>query len=304
MPVVIGVIVAMVFVAAIAVWVFAVRGAARGAAAGSGSGEEFARPRPPVTEFHVRGEEARVYFDVPLGTGGADEVLANLLVHEAVEVVREKRHTLPIGDAEMVVAFARGGDGFERVGQFKLATPGELPPPVAPPPPAYAAGPDPLAASFDAVSPQAPGTVEAPRRELLGPVGPEVAVPATLEAGLRAQGIEPSAASAGELVVGTLRMSGYQLSPADREGTFFATRAGMRTYITVDEFKPGDYPELAEALINQFMVAFASSGADRGILVSDRFGPFLCYEKERREPRVRFVTRERIQHFIDSLAVG
>ncbi len=47
-----------------------------------------------------------------------------------------------------------------------------------------------------------------------------------------------------------------------------------------------------------------NSGADRGLMVSDKFGPFEVYERERREPRVRFVTRERLQGFVDALTVG
>ena len=38
-------------------------------------------------------------------------------------------------------------------------------------------------------------------------------------------------------------------------------------------------------------------------VVSDKFGPFLVYEKERREPWVHFITRERLQQFVDSLAL-
>ena len=51
------------------------------------------------------------------------------------------------------------------------------------------------------------------------------------------------------------------------------------------------------------MVRFEQSGTERGLLVSDKFCPFIVYEKERREPRVRFLTRERLQQFIDSLAL-
>jgi hypothetical protein len=40
------------------------------------------------------------------------------------------------------------------------------------------------------------------------------------------------------------------------------------------------------------------------LLISDKFCPFIVYEKERREPRVHFITRERLQQFVDSLALG
>ncbi|NNJ46647.1 MAG: hypothetical protein HKP18_02335 [Acidimicrobiia bacterium] len=76
-----------------------------------------------------------------------------------------------------------------------------------------------------------------------------------------------------------------------------------RTYLFIDPLAETDYPELSEKMINRFMVGFEQSGHNRGLLVSDKFGPFLVYEKERREPRVHFITRERLQQFVDSLAL-
>src|SRR5688572_27003462 len=58
---------------------------------------DFAHFRPAVADFGVEGRTARVRFDVPLPDGGADEILSELLVGEAIEVVREKRHSLPLG---------------------------------------------------------------------------------------------------------------------------------------------------------------------------------------------------------------
>src|SRR5690606_11892673 len=66
-------------------------------------------PRPRLVDMHIEGTEARVTFDVPFPEDG-DPVLADLLVQEALEVVREKRHTLPIEQVTSVVAFAGRGD--------------------------------------------------------------------------------------------------------------------------------------------------------------------------------------------------
>jgi hypothetical protein len=38
--------------------------------------------------------------------------------------------------------------------------------------------------------------------------------------------------------------------------------------------------------------------------VTDKFGPYVMYEKERRDPRCRFITRERLQVFVDSFALN
>jgi len=55
--------------------------------------------RAPVEEFHVVGNEARVTFGVPLGESD-DEILNDLLADEAIEVLRDRRHTLPIEDVD------------------------------------------------------------------------------------------------------------------------------------------------------------------------------------------------------------
>ena len=305
MAAVIGIIIFLAVVAAIAYFVF------RGAKAlppeiGASKGvSEPVRPVPPVAEFHVTGDAANVYFDVPL-PDGADTVLEKLLLHEAVEVVREKRHTLPIDQVAKVVAFGKSGSEYAKVGEVGLETPGTLPPPAPPPTVFKQAGPDPLAAFGGSSGGAAPGVAAAVPDEGIGPAGADLELSAQVESGLRLQGFDPSSATAGELVLGLLRLSGYTVSaptPADGYETYTASNPAGRTYVCVDPLAEGDYPELAEPMINRFMVDFNQSGHDRGLLVSDKFGPFLVYEKERREPRVHFITRERLQQFVDSLAL-
>src|SRR3989304_9322332 len=89
--------------------------------------EMAAAPRPRVVEMHVIGEEARVTFDVPIAED--DEILNELLTHEAIEVVREKRHSLPIDQVTTVVALAGRGGGPRGGGGSRLDAPGPLPPP-------------------------------------------------------------------------------------------------------------------------------------------------------------------------------
>ena len=43
---------------------------------------------------------------------------------------------------------------------------------------------------------------------------------------------------------------------------------------------------------------------ERGMLISDKYSPYMVYEVESNQPKVRFITRERIQRFIDSMAIG
>jgi hypothetical protein len=266
---------------------------------------EPVRPIPPVAEFHVKGDAANVYFDVPLPEGG-DAVLQKLLLHEAVEVVREKRHTLPIDQVSRVVVYGRSGSEYAKVGTVNLETPGTLPPPAPPPVTFKRSGPDPLASFAGGPSGAPPGVSTRLPEEGLGPAGPEVELPSTVESGLRMQGVDPSSAAAGDLVVGLLKLGGFTVTgPTEGDGfvTYVASNPTGRTYIHVDPLRESDYPELEERAINRFMINFEQSGTERGLLVSDKFGPFVVYDRERREPRVKFITRERLQQFVDSLAL-
>jgi hypothetical protein len=265
---------------------------------------DFTRPRPNVDSFHVHESQARVTFDVPFPPEG-DEVLADLLVGEAVEVVREKRHTLPIDDVTEVVVFA-GGDSPREVGRMSLVTPGVLPPPsrITDILNLHAIGVDPLAAEFEGEPMAVPETIAPTRRDELEPLGEMIRLPRAVATGLRAQGVDPGSMSAAELVTGVLSLFGYQVAPGLAEGHFTASKAGSTTFIMSDPYQPGDYPEVEEAAIRRFVVAFEQSGADRGMYVSEKFAPFSIYETERRNPRVRFITRERLQKLVDSMSLS
>ncbi len=278
-----------------------------GAATGAQADAGFDRLRPPYREFHVRGNEALVYFDAPVPTGGADSVLQDLLVKEAVEVVREKRsHDLPIDDLTTVRAFGRRDHQDVEVGSISLETPGQLPaidiPPLAPH--ASAVAFDPLAHLAEQQFSITPGTDAQPADAGLKSLASELTLTANTAAGLRAQGVDPASMTVTELTLGLLRLGGYTVTPGGKDNAYIAARAGTRTYLLLVDHASGDYPELGEQTINEFMVDFATSGTVRGMLVTDKYSPFLVYDKERREPRVRFITRERLQAFVDSFSMS
>lgn len=260
--------------------------------------------RAPVADFHVRGNEARVTFDVPLSAEG-DDVLNELLLDQAVEVVREKRHTLPIDDVTHIVALA-GREEVTEIGRTELTSPGELPPPVE------AAGltlthvaRDPFAGQFDeAEAPVSYDTKADVPADELRPLHEEITLPKGLERGLRATGVDPARVSGPELAVGLLKLFGYSITDRAAPGSYMALKDGVSTYIATDAYSPGDHPEMEESVIRQFLADFGTSGADRGMVLSDKYGPFLVHEIESRQPKVRFITRERLQRFIDSMALG
>lgn len=263
------------------------------------------RPRPTVVAFHVRDDVAEVTFDVPLPAGGADEVMQELLVAEALEVVREKQHTLPITQVSKVTAFAgRGGDPV-KVGTMELPTRGELPPPLVAAPQLHLGhvGFDPIDAQFEGDS-EVPSTVTKSRSDTLGPIGGELRIPKAVEVGLRGQGIDPAEMDSGQLVAGLLRLFGYAVVDGGVPDTYTANKGGSVTFVRQVSHEADDSPELDEKDMRTFLVDFLSSKADRGLLVSDKYGPFSVYQMEKAEPRIQFVTRERLQKFIDALALN
>jgi len=286
------------------------RGAGGSRPAGRGAAEPEAESgdgglgfRPPASDFHVTQGEAHVYFDVPLPEGDPDPVLADILLGAAVEVLREKRSHLPLEGVSTVHAHAKRGADQVEVGKLTLDGPGELPPPAPLGGPMFTShkGPD-LFEEFGSAPPEAPGLdVRTPSDEL-APLGADLRFTAAAEAGLRAQGIDPAVAPSSDLVPALLRVSGYTVS--GEAPRFAATRGGVRHHIEIVDHSAHDHPELSEKAVNEFMVRFASSGAERGLLFTAKFGPFLIYDKERRESRVRFVTRERFQAFVNALSIG
>lgn len=264
------------------------------------------RPRPSVADFHVAGNEARVTFDVPLPDGDVDNVLRDLLTHEAVEVIREKRHSLPIDQVTRVVALAgREADPVE-VGAVELAEPGDLPPAVMDMPLLQFShlGHDPLEEQFhEDKEPQAPPEVVTGTDAALGPIGAELQIPKAVDVGLRSLGVDPATMSAPDLVVGMLKLYGYTVTDVS-DNTKQAVKGGQTTFLRLVPHQSGGYAELDETDIRRFVADFADARAERGLLVTDKYGPFEVYQRERRDPKVRFVTRERLQKFVDSLALS
>ena len=258
----------------------------------------------PVESFHVAGHEARVTFAVPLGDE-EDEVLNDLLVAQAVEVVRSKRRTLPIDGVTEIVALA--GEPAREVGRAELPAPGELPPPV--PESGFSLqhlAHDPFAKPFEeetdhSVSYDTP--VRAPDDDL-PPIRDELRLPKGLERGLRTAGTDPDSFTGPDFIIALLRMFGYSLTEHASEGSYMAMKDGVTTYILTDAYSKGQYPELDEGVVRRFLAEFGSSGANRGMLITDKYSPYMIYEIESHQPKVRFITRERLQRFVDSMSIG
>jgi hypothetical protein len=269
----------------------------------SSSAPEPAVRTAPVRDFHVQGNEARVSFDVPMPDED-DPILNDLLLDEAVEVVREKRHALPISDVTEIVVFAGRGD-VKEVGRTRLPSPGELPPPIESDVFNLThIAKDPFASQFEidhSVSYET--SIRVPADEL-GPIRDEVRVPMGLDRGLRARGVDPDVISGPEFILALLELFGYKVVSQGEPGVYTATKGTIDTFIRTEIYRPGEHPEVDESVIRKFVVEFGTSGAARGMLISDKYGPFMAHDIEDKDRRIRFVTRERTQAFIDSMALG
>jgi hypothetical protein len=247
---------------------------------------------------------ARVVFAVPIAEHGADPVLRDLLLHHAAEIMRDrKRRGQPLDGVDTVRVFARQAGAEVEVGQLDLAIPSELPE-IAPPIPLARTveDHDPLRGLEDADMKKMVPTRESTARDELSPIGADVRLTSGLDAGLRSLGVDPSEMTATELGRGLLEIAGYSLSQRT-ESTYVATGGGTTTFVAFVDHQPASYPELEGTVITEFLVGFANARTDRGLLITDKFGPYEIYEKEKANPRAHFITRERLQSFVDSIAI-
>ena len=265
------------------------------------------RLRPKLVDFHVNDATARIYYGVPLPDGDIDDHLKDLLCHDAPLVLHEKRaHGLPIEQVVRAEVFGqRDGQPIE-VAVLELEEPGVIPELVVPDlvPHAAASGYDPLAHVGNEEFEIQPGVASNVPKEGLPPFSEDITFAKSVEAELRAVGVDPYNTPLSDLSLALLRIGGYQVSRASAgaANTHIAQKAGSTALVVVHEHQVGEHPELSEQAVNSFVIAVAQSNPQRALLITDMFSPYIVYEKERSDPRCRFITRERLQPFVDSFA--
>ncbi|MDJ0962318.1 MAG: hypothetical protein QNJ88_16850 [Acidimicrobiia bacterium] len=258
----------------------------------------------PEHDFHVVENVIEIDFEVPLPADGADEVLTDLLTRHALDIVKDRKERGQPLDAipQLRITAKRRGELVE-VATIDLSEPEvvemELPDVI---PALQVAGYD-LLARFGERSGKTAMPLKERVADELPPLSEQIRLTAGLEAELRTQGIDPETMTVAELGIGLLRYSGYNLSERG-DGTFVAAGNGGTTLVSFVNHEAGDYPELTESMVTSFLVAYGSARTERGLLISDKYGPYLIYQKERANPNTVFVARERLQDFVDAVALA
>lgn len=268
------------------------------------------RPAPIVTEFHVRGDTASTVFAVPLGDTEAGQHLVDLLCAAAVEYVRDRKSDgLPLDGVLHIEVSATRNDTPEVLGIVDLPDAGVLPDRdekvlVEP-------SHDPIAAVHEVI---ADTTVvkQTESTTSLEPIAQTIQLSGPTDAHLRSIGVDPEAMSLEDLVLGLLRLSGYDVHvgrtgmsdiQGGRADVYGLTRDGTSTMLLILSHDEGSHPELDDSILAKFAIGLAQSSDDRAILVTDKYSPYSMYEREKRDPRCTFITRERLQAFVDSFGL-
>jgi len=269
------------------------------------------RAAPVVSEFHVRGDTATTVFAVPLGDGVPGDRLVELLSAAAVEDLRNRASSgLPLGEVQHIEVSAMRGGVPVVLTTVDLPDPGVLPDIDD----RVSADPshDPIAVLQAVVADTTVSTPTAAEGDL-GPIADHVQLSGRSEALLRAAGVDTDTMSLSELIVGLLEVSGYDVH-SGRSGlsggaggtaeTFGLVRGGQQMLLVILTHAEGSHPELDDTVLAHFAAEVAKSQPHQAILVTDKYSPYSMYEREKRDTRSVYITRERLQSFVDSFDLG
>ncbi len=266
-------------------------------------------PGPTVTTFHVKGNTATTGFEAPLGDVEPGQHLIDLLSRSAVEFLHAKQKSgLPLSEVTRIDIQAMRGSDPESIAIIDLPEAGRLPSAASM---GSVAEPevDPLQAMAKVVADTSVVAAPTTAGELPS-VASFIQFGGPTEASLRAMGVDTSDVSLRDLVVGLFQVSGYEVldgrSGASVTGaeTLRVVRAGKSTSVVLLAHEEGSYPEVGDNVLTGLSIFAGQVQGDDVLFISDKFGPYSMYERERRDKRILFVTRERLQAFVDSFGLG
>jgi hypothetical protein len=267
-------------------------------------------PGPTVTSFHVSGDTAITGFEAPLGSAEPGQHLVDLLSLAAVEYLHAKQKDgLPLSEVTKIDVRAMRGSEPESIAIIDLPEKGRLPSTAS----MRSVGEpavDPLSEMAKVVADTSVVATPTTSGEL-PPVSQFIQLGGPTEASLRAVGVDTSDVSLSDLVVGLFKVSGYEMfegrpgaSGVSGAETFRLVRSGKSTSVVVLANVEGSYPEIGDNVFTELSIAAGQVQGDDVLFISDKFAPYSMYERERRDKRILFVTRERLQAFVDSFGLG
>lgn len=288
-------------------------GATTGSARGSAGAERTsALPTPQVSDFHVAGDTATTRFDVPLGDSEAGQHLVDILSLAAVEHLHAKQKSgLPLDGVTRIDVHAIRNGASESITVVELPNPGELPSAEAMRV-ALAPAHDPIA---DLAAVVADTSVSAPpsSKGQLESVAEFVRLSGPTEATLRSMGVDPASMSLSELAKALFAAGGFsvqeghpsvKISSEPTAEVYRFTKAGQDAAAVVLAHEVGSHPEVPERLFTEIAVASGQLGSSQILLITDKFGPYSMYEREKRSKNTVFITRERLQAFVDTFGLS
>ena len=299
------VVTVLIVIALLVLIAFVLRSGRTESSSGASTNTAPKAPKLNEVDFHVQGETAQVYFDTAIPNTGADSVLVDLMRREAKRVLEDKASHLPIDGVHRIVVHGKRGSDSVEVTTVDLREPaafGDESMPEA----LSAADVDPYEdplAELHAMDFDRSSGYRSSDGDDLPPLSDELKIPAKVVEAVAGAGGTVAGMSLQDFVAGLLRASGYEVSmQSDTTGT--ARKAGVTTFLEFVEHTAGSHPELADSAVDGFAMKVMSSGADRGMLFTPKFGPYAIYDKERRNAKVKYMTRERLQAFVDSVAMA
>lgn len=314
MTFIVTILIVIIAAAVIAVIAYLVRSVGEAGEQAVSSGAPIPRrPKPIVNDFHVKGDTASAVFAVPLGDSEAGDHLIELLSASAVEYVRERMHDgLPLDGVRHIRVSAMRGQEPEVLGTVDLPDEGVLP--DRDHKALVETTHDPIAAVHSVIADTTVGP-PADGGATLESIAQSVALSGPTDAHLRSIGVDPATMDLNDLVLGLLRVSGYDVQVGRtgmsglsgvRDGkadAYGLTRDGKSTLLVILNHDVASHPELEDSVLARFAVEMAQTNPDQAILVTDKYCPYTLYDREKRDKRCVYITRERLQAFVDSFGL-
>lgn len=269
------------------------------------------RPMPAVTEFHVAGDTAQALFSVPLGDAEAGQHLIDLLSTAAIEHMRDMvEEGLPLEGVHRIQISAMRGENAEVLGNVEFPEVGVLPERDEDLP--LHLVDNPIAVVQEVVADTSVSAAPS-STSTLDPVAGFIQLSGPTESHLRSFGVDTDTMNLDDLILGLLRVSGYEIDDG-RSGTsvgfgeevsiYGMRRDAQSTMLLLLPHEEGSHPELEDSALARFAVEVGRTNPDQAILVTDKFSPYSMYEREKRNKRLVFITRERLQAFVDSFGLS